>query len=262
MKAVAETDIFRLRRGLCLPCAAATCINLVTNQRLIGDNDGMIRVGDIYQVALPFHNKENLTSTNGEKINNPWWVVTKEGDMYHHVILAFSLGLGIPAQELTGFDSVKQLQEFLHSGGSVAVSLDNHFVIKQTLKNNPKLVRKDTNGKPQILIEGKTGIEFHPFEDGRHVVSLAPHPQAGYIIVIDSFLLPQQEQNSNIMHLPVDTIDHYLKYWGGEKTRAIAFALQPGLFSTLPPEIIDTRPEQFIPQEVVNQVKQLFAQYC
>lgn len=29
----------------------------------------------------------------------------------------------------------------------------------------------------------------------------------------------------------------------------------------LPLEIIDPRPEQFIPQEVVNQVKQLFAQY-
>lgn len=68
LKAVAETDIFRLRRGLCLPCAAATCINLVTKQRLIGDRDSNIKVGDIYQITLPFHNKRNLTSTNGEKL--------------------------------------------------------------------------------------------------------------------------------------------------------------------------------------------------
>lgn len=262
LRAVAETDIFRLRRGLCLPCAVATCINLTAGKRIIGDQDGKIKVGSIYQAVLPFHNKTDLTSIDGEKINHPWWVVTQEGDMYHHAVLAFALGLGISAQEISGFGSVDEFQNFLRQPEtSIAISLDNHFVIEQTLGNNPNMVVKDVNGEARILIEGPMGTHFRQFENGRHVVALTYSSKPNHVIVIDSFLLPQQKPNSNTMLVPTSLIDLYLQYKTGGKTRAIAFARQPNLFSCLPHKIINPKPMRSVPREVVAKVSELFGHY-
>jgi hypothetical protein len=258
LKAVAETDVYRLRRGLCLPSAAATCINLVLRKRVIGDNDGLLKVGDIYKVLLPFHNRKNLGSINGKIIDKPWWVVTKEGDMYHHTIVAFSEGLGIATKPLININSVQDLREFLLRGGTVALSLDNHFVLEQTLRNSPNLVKYDENNKPQILIEGPNGLEYRRFENGRHVVSIIAGQNPNEVIVADSFLLPQQDPGETVFSLPIETIDRYLRYTTGGSARGIAFARSDDLFNHLSQSLINSSVMESVPQEVVNTVKDEF----
>lgn len=97
LTAVAETDVFRLRRGLCLPYAAAVSINVVSKRRVIGDGDGRIKVGDFYRWALPFHNRRSLINLDGQKIREPWWFTTRQGDVYHHALVAIARGFGIAA---------------------------------------------------------------------------------------------------------------------------------------------------------------------
>jgi hypothetical protein len=168
--AVKETDIFRLRRGLCLPSAAAVCIDAVLQKRLVGDSDGSVKVGDFFRLVLPFHNRRDLIDENGNKFEKPFWVVTPEGDVYHHAIISFSEGLGVPARAISSF-TISDLVPFIEKGGKLALSLNNDFVIEQTLGNDPDLVSKN-NGEVRILIEGENGIEYRRFEQGRHVVAI------------------------------------------------------------------------------------------
>ncbi|MDD1475289.1 hypothetical protein MEO41_29090, partial [Dolichospermum sp. ST_sed4] len=89
-KAILETDVYRLRRGLCLPSASAAAVNLVLGQRLIGDDDSDLRIADFFSTLLPYHGQ-----FKSEQLPRGWLVVTSSGDMYHHAIAAFVRGLDL-----------------------------------------------------------------------------------------------------------------------------------------------------------------------
>lgn len=246
--AVKETDIFRLRRGLCLPSAAAVCIDAVLEKRLVGDSDGRVKVGDFFRLVLPFHNRRDLVDENGNKFLKPFWVVTPEGDVYHHAIISFSEGLGVPARAISGF-TISDLLPFIEKGGKLALSLNNDFVIEQTLSNDPDLVSKD-NGEIRILIEGASGIEYRRFEQGRHVVAILGKVDK-HLIISDSFQLPNMKEKNKILYIEIPVIEKYLKYYNGAETRAIAFAKE----RTQLDELSKFQKESFIPKEIVDHVR-------
>lgn len=246
--AVKETDIFRLRRGLCLPSAAAVCIDTVLEKRLIGDSDGAVKVGDFFRLVLPFHNRRDLVDENGNKFEKPFWVVTPEGDVYHHAIISFSEGLGVPARAISDF-TISDLLPFIEKGGKLALSLNNDFVIEQTLSNDPDLVSKD-NGEIRILIEGAGGVEYRRFEQGRHVVAILGEVDK-HLIISDSFQLPNMKEKNKLLYLEIPVIEKYLKYHNGAETRAIAFAKERKQLDVLS----KFQKESFIPKEIVDHVR-------
>lgn len=250
--AVKETDIFHLRRGLCLPSAAATCINVVAGKRLIGENhsDARITIGDLFRILLPFHNKVNLAGEDGDFYPKPWFVVSDTGHVYHQAIIAIAKGVGINAKALTGISDIYDLLPFLQTGGTVAFSVDNHFVLDQTLHNDPNLVRRTDEGD-DICVEDETGERFTRFEDGRHVLSLLGM-DGNALIVHDSFKLPQMREDEPFMSLPPEIINPYLHYSQGGNTRGIAFSTEPTSFESLRPFHND---RIFIPKDVVDSVR-------
>lgn len=223
LNAVKETDIFRLRRGLCLPSAAASCINWVEKRRVVGDEDGRIRVGDIYRILLPYHGKRDFDNPLINALPNGWAFATEQGDVYHHSINAFSEALGVFSSAVAGFDSLGVFRKLIKEGGSVAVSLDNHFVIDQTLGKSDKFVKRVGN-EDYILIDGPDGESFSQFENGRHVVSLVDFPDETSVVLIDSFCLPQMSEENMILRIELSEADRYLNYASGENARGIVFA--------------------------------------
>jgi hypothetical protein len=248
--AVKETDIFRLRRGLCLPSASASCINWVVKDRIIGDDKGEIKVGDIYRILLPFHSRKDFADIDPDRIEKGWLFATPEGDVYHQAIVAFSEGLGVPALPAVGFDSVATFKPLLEQGGAVAVSLDNKFVIDHTLKGNSELVEKIDNDW-KILIEGPSGLESRKFEEGRHVVSILELTEDGFVIIVDSFRLPQMSEESTVLKLPIKEVDKYLNYSTGGSSRGILFAKDRNIFSLWQNEVAKV----VVPEEIVATVK-------
>lgn len=228
LKAVKETDVYRLRRGLCLPCAAATCINKVKGERLIGDEDGELKVGDFFRFVLPFHGSKGLDSQTGKEFSNGWLVVTPEGDVYHQAIIAFAEALDVEARAVRDFESVIEFRPIVEQGGALAVSLDNRFVIEQTLRNDPELVVYEGDPqtvRPKILIKDKSGYDYREFQNGRHVVAILEF-EGNRALINDSFFLPQM-RGSLLMKLDVATIDSYLKYQTGGLSRGIVFSSDP-----------------------------------
>lgn len=258
LAAVQETDVYRLRRGLCLPSATATCINTLLETRLIGEthDDAPLRIADLYKMVLPFHNQEQLQDKNGRINDKPWYVATPHGDMYHHTMMAISEGLGLQAQSIEDFENVEQLLPFLQKKGVLALSLNNRFVLDITLQNDPHLVRKEANGDDSILIDSGNGLDFRKFENGRHVVSMLGLSQNGNVLVNDSFRLPQMT-SAPIMEVPIETINDYLAYHDNAKTRGIAFAKEPDAFKSLK---TFENTNIFVPQEVVQNVQDLVNQ--
>lgn len=254
--AVKETDIFRLRRGLCLPSAAASCINAVLGKRIIGEdvNCGRITIGDFFRVAIPYHNKKGLVDAKGWVRSDPWPVVTKQGDMLHQVVIAIAKGLGVESMSITEFKDLKLLIPFIENGGKIALSLDNRFVLDHTLGRDPALVREKKDGWV-ILIEESGNLDFRRFEEGRHVVSLLMPDKAKRILVYDSFCLPQLDPIRSFMWLSPGQIKPYLNYKTGGSTRAVAFAKTTETLSILEPYKYHGT---FVPQVVVNDVKSLF----
>jgi hypothetical protein len=228
LKAVAETDIYRLRRGLCLPCASSSCINKVKGFRLIGDTDGPIRVGDIYRTLLPFHGRSEFEES-AELLSKGWLFTTDQGDVYHHAIVAFSEAVGVPAMSVGNFRSVKDFEELLAAGGAAAISLDNRFVIEHTLGKDENLVISD-NGSWKILIDGPGGLEHRKFENGRHVVAVLGI-SFDDVLILDSFRLPQMSSSRLIFKLPVKEVDKYLNYRTGGVSRGILFAKDDAMLS-------------------------------
>jgi hypothetical protein len=206
----------------------------------------------MYRILLPFHNREDLTNLSGEKIDMPWRFSTQEGDVYHHAVVAFSIGLGISAESVTNFQSVNQFKTFLEKGGSLALSLDNWFVIEQTLGNNTDLVER-SNGRAKIKIEGPNGLEYRRFESGRHVVSILGI-EDGQFKCWDSFQLPQLSFEDCLLTLEADQIDSYLKYQLGGAQRGIALAQQKKLLTEVEPWI-NHQVKEMVPQEVVDEVR-------
>ena len=252
--AVKETDIYRLRRGLCLPSAAATCINTVLGQRVIGEkpDDGKMTLGDFYRILLPHHNERNLVNAEGQEYPNPWFVVTEHGDMYHQAAIAIAKGCYVNGISIANFDSLEPIIAFMENGGKVALSLDNRFVIEHTLGKRPNLVR-NVDGNWQILMESKNGIRYQNFEEGRHVVSLLDIDREGKILLHDSFCLPQMDRGLTMMTLPVTEIETYLVYAQGGATRAIAFSRGQDAFGPL----IKFQRDVFIPLVVEDKVREL-----
>ncbi len=248
--AIKETDIFRLRRGLCLPSASASCINWVVKNRLIGDDKGEIKVGDIYRILLPFHGRKDFSDIDSDRIEKGWLFATPEGDVYHQAIVAFSEGLGVPALPVVGFDSISTFKPILNRGGAVAVSLDNKFVIDHTLRNNNGLIEK-TDTEWKILIEGPNGLESRKFEEGRHVVSVLDITEDDFAIIIDSFRLPQMSEESIILKLPIKEIDKYLNYSTGGSSRGILFAKNRNIFSSWK----NKAAKVCVPEEIITTVK-------
>lgn len=249
--AVKETDVFRLRRGLCLPSAAASSINWVLGSRVIGDEDGHLKIGDLYRILLRFHGRKSFSSgENYPHLKNGWLFATEQGDVYHHAIVAFARGMGLEAESVIGITSIDIFRDLLAKGGAVAISLDNNFVLEQTLGNSPDLVKRGGE-KPQILIEGADGLEYRNFENGRHVIGLLAI-EDDTAIVTDSFRLPQMEAEEPVMRIPLSEVDKYLAYTTGGKARGIVFSKNKGDFETVKQFISPTS----VPQEVVDRVRQ------
>lgn len=257
LDALRQTDVFRLRRGLCLPCAAFTCMNAVSERRLIGDSQGRIIVGDFFLALIPFHNESGLISLSGSRIEVPWRLVTEQGDVYHHAIAAFSLGFGIQARSIEGF-STGDVNGFLAEGCAVAASLQNEFVVEQTLGNDPRFVRREEDAVIKILIEGKDGLGFRRFERGRHVVAiLAYDNDRDEYLVADSFALPQASQEPVLRRYSSSTIARYMV--GREmKSRAMVFStgglaikseLEPRDMSAWVPQLAVLAVEKLIKQK-------------
>lgn len=247
-RAILETDVFQLRRGLCLPCAASTAINLVLGYRLIGDTSGALTIGDYFRILLPHHGS-NPTPENPKG----WLVTTPRGDMYHHAVITFARGLEIPAYSYQGFSNVSEFHPILKNGGSVAISLDNHFVIEQTLAPYPRTVEIIDN-TPHIKVATESGPTFRPFQNGRHVVTLL-NIENNEVQIADSFNLPQTETHGLTVTTSTTTLNKYLQYFDRSTTRAIVF-LPPG--ANLPPSIHPTPvyiPEQ-ISQAVTKEISQ------
>jgi hypothetical protein len=221
LEAVVETDVFRLRRGLCLPCAAAACLNTVTKRRLVGDVDGEVNIGDLYRVIIPFHGKNEFKDPAVPNLEKGWLVVTPQGDMYHAAITAISKALGVPAMPVESFGGVNAFRDVLASGGAVAISMDNTFVLKETLHMRPDLVQVE-NDETRILIEGPGGMDFRKFEHGRHVIALVGI-EGNMAHLIDSFRLPAMKLEETRITVPVDRLDTYFDYFHGGNPRAIVF---------------------------------------
>jgi len=215
-RAILETDVFKLRRGLCLPCAASTAINQVLGYRLIGDTSGILTIGDYFRVLFPHHGSYPTPE-------NPkgWLITTPSGDMYHHAIIAFAQGLGITAYSCQGFTDVSEFQPILEIGGGVTVSLNNHFVIEQTLAAYPETVEV-IDSHPHIKVLTKTGSNLQPFQNGKHVVTLLDIRNSE-AIVADSFNLPQTNTHGLTATLPLETLNKYLIYSDHSVSRGIAF---------------------------------------
>jgi hypothetical protein len=247
-RAVIETDVFRLRRGLCLPSAASVAINLIKGERLIGDSDGVLTIGDYFRFLLPHHGKYPTPEQP-----NGWYVISPSGDMYHQSIVAFSEALDINAYSCQGISSLEQLSPVLKVGGSVAVSLNNHFVIDHTLSTYPDTVQKTQD---QILIRVNTpnGQEYRPFQDGRHVVTLLDI-YGGEALIADSFNLPQTGKTGLTVSVPVNEVNKYLTYHDNTTSRSIVFLPQD---IQLPPDLHPTPLR--IPDEVVSDLSQKIGQ--
>lgn len=261
LQAVKETDIFRLRRGLCLPCAAATCVNNLFGKKVIGEdkiNDGSsLTIGDFFRLLLPLHNQKNLINKQGQVYQNPWFVVDKEGNLYHQAVIAFAQGLEIEAVSVLRFSDIKDFFPFVRQGGNMAVSLDNNFVLEQTLGLDPNFVEEKPDGY-YIRIEGPNGLEFRRFESGRHIVSILGINNEGILIVHDSFVLPQMTDKKGTLVVDPETINQYLKYKNGGETRGIVFYPKGYSLSLTGIEKFINN-NIFIPDIVVQRVKKLIS---
>lgn len=257
LSAVRETNVNRLRRGLCLPSATATCINSALRERKISEeNSGdLLGLSSIYQTLFRYHNKVGLTNEAGAIYDKPWFAVNQQGDMYHQAGIAIANGFGLEALSIGNFPNLDQVIKFVGYGGKVALSLNNSFVIDQSLRKDPSLV-KEENGSYFILIENPAEQQFVKFENGRHVVSLLDITADGKIIIHDSFSLPQQDEpHGIIMELEKDVLERYLVDSKGGKSRAIVFSKSPELLDPLRP--FETF--GFIPKDLVGDIKQLVA---
>jgi hypothetical protein len=248
--AIKETDVFRLRRGLCLPSAAATCINWVMRRRVIGDSRGCIKIGDFYRLLIPFHQSRNFNSKKILNLEKGWLFATSEGDVYHHAVVAFSRALGVSAISVNGFNTILEFRSLFRQGGAMSLSLDNRFVIDHTLKRDKRLIKKE-NGRWRILIEGSEGLGFREFEEGRHVVSLLEISDNGLVTILDSFRLPQMPVQKMIMRLNYQEVDKYLNYKTGEVTRGILFAGDNCILEEWRKRMVDV----FVPSEIVETIK-------
>jgi len=249
LNAVKETDVFRLRRGLCLPCASASSINWIENKRVIGDQDGKLKVGDIYRLLLPHHGRTDIKDQNGDDLPKGWLFATDQGDVYHHAVVAFSKALGIEAEAVSGFRSLNDLRGVVEGGGAAVVSFDNKFVIEQTLKGKDTLVT-NTGDKDYILIEGEEGPSFRMFEEGRHAVSLVGF-ENDQVVLIDSFCLPQMSEENMVVKLDIDKADRYLDYFTGETSRGIIFSKSKQVTNSCD----SFKKDIIVPQRVVDEIR-------
>lgn len=222
-KPIIETDVYQLRRGLCLPCAAASAINQIFNRpvitgRKISYDSQQLSIGDMYRLLIPHHGKYQ-----SEKLPKGWLVVNQEGDMYHHSIIAFAKMLRIFGYSITGIHDLSDLRSFVSQNSGVVISLNNRFVIEQTLKNNPDYV-EIRNGQTFIKVQSEKGYEYKPFRDGRHVVTILQISEEN-IRIADSFNLPQNYNPYGIiMEIPITVANQYLSYHDNSPTRGIIFS--------------------------------------
>lgn len=241
-----ESNIYQLRRGLCLPSSSATCINKAAGFRLIGDTEGFLTVGDMYMTMMPHHGyRDGVQTANMPK---GWLSFTSDGFFYYHAISAFSRAVGVEAQPIQGFNSLNDLNADIDEGHAFAVSLDNNFVIDHTLKDHPELIQRN-DGETSILIEGENGLGFHKFAHSRHVVAIMGREGDNYKI-FDPFQLPQMKVEESFLTLPAEAVDPYLSYSTPKPSQGI-------IFSNGNPSRADRTYgyEHVVPEEVVNNVR-------
>lgn len=251
-KAVLETDIYRLRRGLCLPSAVSTAINFLLEEKIVGDSEGSLRVGDFFKHLLPFHG-----CFPSDSQPRGWLVVSGSGDMYHHAAVAFSKGMNLQAYSISDFHSLIDFAEAIRAGFKVAVSLNNRYVLDCTLGGEGRNVRVGEDGTPEILIDGPDReTHFRKFENGRHVVTLVDMSDED-VLISDSFCLPQMGDVSCLQEWPVCTVDKYLLYHDLAPTRAILI----GRDEIAKNSGLNIR-ELVIPDIVVQDLRSKLNQFC
>ncbi len=257
LSAVRETDVYRLRRGLCLPAAACACINKVLGYRLIGDDDRdtQLTLGDFFKLLLPFHGRSDFSTSYNGSVKS-WRFATQEGNVYHQAVVAFSEGVGVSALAVGGFQSVGEFQRFyLDPGAAMSISLDNRFVLDHTLMGSPNLVKK-IGDESYIFVDSQKGIDFRKFENGRHVVFIQNISGDGLVTIYDSFRLPQMKENELIIQLPSCEVDKYLNYSLGGAARGILFAKNRSQLT----EYSHIESKVWVPDEIVNQVRKSVSQ--
>ena len=249
---VAETDVFRLRRGLCLPSAVGVGVNLACHQRIIGDDDGVLDIGDVYKMLIPHHGRYPSDS-----MPKGWWVVTTAGDMYHHAAVALAHGLGLECTSVQGIKTLGQFSEIIKDGAGVAVSLNNRFVVEQTLRPFPDSIKREGD-QTYIRVDGVDGPEWKLFQDGRHVVdllSIHDTHEGARVTFADSFNLPQTgNQHGLTVTLPIEVADRYLRYHDGAQPRALVISKKSMTSNTLTPI------PAYVPPEVERGIHQYLSE--
>ena len=161
-----------LVRKICLPTVACMAINFIFDSRVIGDKDGDIVVGDFYRITLPFHKVE--PSGLPKPYDMGWRIVDPLGNTYHHAVAAFLNIFGVKVHSLHNFSGIDQLFDMIPGKKSfLALSLDNRFILEQTLDSGEKELLK------------KLYPDFG-VEKGRHVVLLDGF-DSGSVSVVDPF---------------------------------------------------------------------------
>jgi hypothetical protein len=212
---------------MCLPTSSSMGINLVVGRRVIGDDDldTCLRVGDIYGILGKFHGR-NLPSLVKYNLDGGWYFCTSGFDLYHHSVVAFSEGLGVPATSVIGFESIRSFEGMLKVGGITVVSLDNSFVND----HNP-FAR-------QLLNPGRHAVVILNLEDDK-VTLMDPYGPIEHVSVLK-------------LQLPVEQVDSYLNYFDGSVTRGVLFAADRDVFS----EWKGSFANLYVPTEVIDAVKE------
>lgn len=148
-------DLKEITRHLCLPTVCSSAINILRGKKIIGDEDGDFRVGDFYRIFIPLHS----TKPTGlpAPYDKGWWVMDKEGNIFHQAIIAFAKAFGIQAQSIIDYPSVEWVFEKIgkHRAAAVSVSVNNgkgrHALLILSFQKGKCLVSDPLNPNPRFV---------------------------------------------------------------------------------------------------------------
>ncbi len=198
----------QIARSICLPTVASTAVNFIFQDKIIGDSDGSIRVGDFYKVMLPLHKVEPTSLPLPYDMG--WRITDDKGNTYHHAVAAFLNIFNIKTYSLHSFSGLEWIfSQVKNKKAFVAVSLDNSFLVKKTLDKDSLLKVKEIY--PNI---GK--------QPGRHVVFISQF-SGNSVFMADSFQYLAPGENPKIKEYRIEEINEYFNYQLGGPTQALIF---------------------------------------
>lgn len=216
LKAFKETNIYKLRRGLCLPCAVLSSVNFALGEKRFKAQN----IANFYKQIIKMHGiKGVLDAKTGKEFEKGWLVMTSQGDVYHHAIIWWLRKQGLKADSVIGFKNIEIFRDFVNSGGVLTISLNNLFVAWWIKHLYPGLV--DIKEKhDQKIIYLKTLNKKFLFQNGRHVVTLLKFNKKSAVIA-DSYILPGIQKKEQFLEVSLQTINFFLNYHDKSVTRGI-----------------------------------------